>query len=190
LVELATRVGAALVGITHFTKGTSGREPTERLTGSLAFGALARVVMVAAKVPGESDDDPPKRVFMRAKSNIGADEGGFEYGLRQVDLDGHPGLSASVIDWLAPIEGTAREVLHEAEANPGEREGSAVTAAAEFLRALLADGPIAASEAEVEAKGAGISGASLRRAKKALGVLVRRKGFGPGSECVWSLPGY
>jgi len=52
LVDLAGSVGAALVGITHFTKGTAGREPIERITGSLAFGALARVVMVAAARPG------------------------------------------------------------------------------------------------------------------------------------------
>lgn len=125
---------------------------------------------------------------MRAKRNIGNDEGGFEYGLRQVDLDGHPGLSASVIDWLAPIEGTARDVLSEAETANGEREGSAVTAAAEFLRALLADGPMTANQVETEATGSGLSVASLRRAKKMIGVTVQRRGFGPGSECLWSLP--
>jgi putative DNA primase/helicase len=75
LADLASDLGCALLGITHFSKGTSGREPTERITGSLAFGALARVVMVAAK----SADDEGKRLFCRAKSNIGPDDGGFEY---------------------------------------------------------------------------------------------------------------
>lgn len=34
LVDLASKIGACLVGITHFTKGTSGRDTTERVTGS------------------------------------------------------------------------------------------------------------------------------------------------------------
>lgn len=188
LVDLAVSVGAALVGVTHFSKGTAGRDPTERITGSLAFGALARVVLVAAKVPGEDEDEPPKRVLMRAKSNIGSDEGGFEYGLRQVDLNGYSGLSASMVEWIAPIEGVARDVLQEGEGKTGDRDSGAVTAAAAFLRALLASGPMAASAAEAEATGSGLSIASLRRAKKVLGVIVQRKGFGPGSECFWSLP--
>jgi putative DNA primase/helicase len=37
------------LGLTHFTKGTVGRDPVERVTGSLAFGALARIVLVTAK---------------------------------------------------------------------------------------------------------------------------------------------
>ena len=53
LVDLASDVNAALIGITHFSKGTSGRDPLERITGSIAFGALARVVMVAAKEASE-----------------------------------------------------------------------------------------------------------------------------------------
>ena len=54
VVDLAHRLGCAVLGITHFTKGTAGRDPVERITGSLAFAALARVVLVAAKV--KTDD--------------------------------------------------------------------------------------------------------------------------------------
>lgn len=188
LVDLAAGEGAALVGVTHFSKGTAGREPTERITGSLAFGALARIVLIAAKTPGESEDDPPSRIFMRAKSNIGPDDGGFQYDLRQVDLEAYPGLSASRVEWGERIEGTAREVLQEAESSSGEQYGAGVAAARDFLRALLADGSMAANRVEAEATGSGLSMASLRRAKKALGVIVRREGFGRGGEWLWSLP--
>jgi putative DNA primase/helicase len=37
--------------ITHFAKGTTGREPIERINGSIAFGALARIVMVSRRNP-------------------------------------------------------------------------------------------------------------------------------------------
>lgn len=80
LVDLASYLNAAVLGISHFSKGTAGRDPTERVTGSVAFGAVARVVMVAAKVKNE-DGDEDRRILARAKSNIGPDDGGFEYSL-------------------------------------------------------------------------------------------------------------
>ena len=76
LVDLAGELVAALVGVTHFSKGTSGREPLERLTGSLAFGALARIVMVTAKSQGQAIGGHAERILCRAKSNIGEDWGG------------------------------------------------------------------------------------------------------------------
>ena len=84
LVDLAQAQNAALLGVTHFTKGTSGRDPLERVTGSLAFGALARIVLVAAK--GDGSEGSPARVLARAKSNIGLDGGGFGYDLEQKSL--------------------------------------------------------------------------------------------------------
>jgi putative DNA primase/helicase len=47
LVDLATKLHCAVLGISHFTKGTSGREPIERVTGSLAFGAHDAVQLPA-----------------------------------------------------------------------------------------------------------------------------------------------
>jgi len=50
LVGFASDLGTVALGISHFTKGTAGRDPVERVTGSVAFGALPRVVMAAARV--------------------------------------------------------------------------------------------------------------------------------------------
>jgi len=87
VVNLAQRIGCAVVGITHFSKGTAGRDPVERITGSIAFAALARVVLVAAKVqPEAGEEGEPRRVLMRAKSNIGPDDGGFAYELERVEV--------------------------------------------------------------------------------------------------------
>jgi putative DNA primase/helicase len=65
LVDLGERIGCAILGISHFSKGTSGRDPVERVTGSIAFGALARLVLAAVKT---TDDDgaPGPRLFARA----------------------------------------------------------------------------------------------------------------------------
>ncbi|MHB1266152.1 MAG: AAA family ATPase [Acidithiobacillus ferriphilus] len=75
VVDLAGRLGCAVLGITHFTKGTAGRDPLERVTGSLAFGAFARVVWATIKPAQESGDQ--QRRLIRTKSNIGPDGGGF-----------------------------------------------------------------------------------------------------------------
>ena len=89
VVDLGVALDCAVLGISHFSKGSSGREPVERVTGSVAFGAVARVVMCAAKVKGEDGDD--RRILARAKSNIGPDQGAFEYSIEQLELQSHPG---------------------------------------------------------------------------------------------------
>ena len=114
LVNFAQVSRCALIGVTHFTKGTAGRETIERITGSLAFGALARVVMVTAK-RDSSEDKPAQRFLARAKSNIGPDGDGFAYEFDQGELPGFPGVMASSVRWGVPLLGSARQLLADAE---------------------------------------------------------------------------
>lgn len=181
LADMAKELGFALLGITHFSKSTSGRDPVERLTGSLAFGALARVVMVAAKY---QDGEMDKRLFCRAKSNIGPDDGGFYYDLSQSEITGHPDLFASHVAWGGKIEGSARDLLAEAD-DAGTEEGSTASAK-QFLHDLLLDGPLRAGEVFKDADQAGYSKRTIQRAAKALGVERDKDGMrGPW---VWKLP--
>ena len=50
VVDLAQRLNLAVLGISHFAKGGKGLDPAQRVVGSIAFAAVARVVLVAAKV--------------------------------------------------------------------------------------------------------------------------------------------
>lgn len=181
LVELADRLDAAILGVTHFSKGSQGRDPTERVVGSIAFGALARVVMVAAK-RAEGEDGPP-RMFARAKSNIGPDGGGFAYDLEQADIG--RGMQASVVRWGAALDGTARELLGAAEEVMGD-VGDAITDAERFLQHVLADGPVPSAEVKKDANAAGIAWASVRRAKTRIGVIASKTTMSGGWQ--WSLP--
>lgn len=181
LVDLASHLGAAVLGISHFTKGSAGREPVERVTGSLAFGAVARVVLCAVKVGG-ADGGDDRRILARAKSNIGPDDGGFEYSIEQTELVGHPGISASVILWGQPLAGTARELLAEAEAD-ADGESSALDDAMEFLRSELREAPKAAKDIFREARDAGHSERTIKRAKAVLQAESRKEKAG----WVWSL---
>ena len=188
LVDLAAALDCAALGITHFSKGTAGRDPLERVTGSQAFGALARVVIVAAKHGTDSGDDTPARRFVaRAKSNIGPDGGGFEYHLEQSELAGHPGLIASYVTWGAAIEGTARDLLGAAEINDAEgSNASEGQDAVTFLKALLAYGPVAVRLIKEDARGAGYSWITIERAKKKAGIEAQKLGMKAG--WVWCLP--
>jgi len=146
LVDLAGDVKAALLGVTHFSKGTSGREPIERITGSIAFGALARVVMVAAKEPEAEDGTAGRRILARAKSNIGPDEGGFAYSLELVPMPGDATIEASVAVWGERIDGTARDMLAVAESSDDGGEAHAFNEAKDSLLDFLMDGPKPAKE--------------------------------------------
>lgn len=183
LVDLGMEIGAAVLGITHFSKGTQGRDPLERVTGSLAFGALARLVMVTVKQEAE-DNRPGRRMMVRAKSNIGPDGGGFVYDLRQSDLSDFPGVSASVVVWGQPIQGTARLLLAEAEQQPGHGPAMASDAVA-FLHDALRDGPLDVDDLKAEAGAAGIAWRALERHKRKAAVLSRKKGMGEGWEWYW-----
>lgn len=186
LVDLASSVGAALLGITHFSKGTNGREPIERIIGSIAFGALARVVMVAAKEPEADDGTAGRRILARAKSNIGPDEGGYAYTLESKPMPGHDDIVASVAAWGDAIDGTARDMLAVAEATDDNGEGHAFSEAKVFLLDLLMDGPKACAEIKVEAKNAARSWRTIERAKSALKVTSFKSG--DAGTWVWSLP--
>jgi hypothetical protein len=185
LVDLAARIGAALIGITHYTKGTAGRDPLERVTGSLAFGALARIVWGTVRQAGTEGDTDRSMTLARAKSNIGADGGGFAYAFDQVEP--RPGIVTSRIRWGAALEGTARELLNEPLSDDGE--GGAIDDAIGFLRALLEGGPMPTRQIQTESSGAGHSWKTVRYAKDRLGVEARRDGgLGNAGRWVWALP--
>jgi putative DNA primase/helicase len=186
LADLAASMRCALLGITHFSKGTGGRDPVERLTGSLAFGALARVVMVAAKHQEEGSDGRSMRIFCRAKSNIGPDDGGFAYDLQQAELEAHPGIFASSVCWGDALQGAARELLATTDVTGEDGEGGMLADAKRFLFDLLTDGPLPTKVIKADADGAGYSWATIRRAQKALGVEAAKEGMKGG--WVWRLP--
>ena len=180
LVDLAARLDAALLGITHYSKGTSGRDPLERVSGSLAFGALARVVLGTVRQQGEDETDR-RLILARAKSNIGPDGGGFAYAFEQVESRRFPGVSASRIVWGAELQGTARELLAEPEPQ-GDTQGDA----AAFLRELLGAGSMAAKTVFAEASAAGYSKDSMHRARRRIGAETFKLGMSGG--WYWRMP--
>ena len=171
LVDMADACNCAVLGITHFAKGGQGTDPAQRVVGSVAFTAVARVVMVAAKVKGEEGQDA--RILARGKSNIGPDDGGFEYHLEQ--REPIPGIPASCIAWGKAVQGTARELLTDPDEPQQEQsDASAKDAAIDFLVEILKDGSAPSKYVETEARAAGVSWATVRRAADTIGVTKRK----------------
>ena len=178
LIDLAAHLHCAVLGISHFSKGGQGQDPTQRVVGSVAFAAVARVVWVAAKV--KSDDGQDRRILARSKSNIGLDNGGFEYHLEQVEV--LQGIEASRVAWGQSVEGSAQDLLTD----PARDDQSPRDDAVEFLRDMLDDGPVPVKTLQEEAKQAGHTWATVRRASDGL-LIVKKKG-GMVGGWYWQLP--
>jgi len=180
IVEMATRLNAAVIGITHLSKGGAGQDPVSRVIGSIAFTALPRVVMVAAKITDA--DGKSKRLFMRGKSNCGPDDGGFEYYLEQSEP--LPGIHASSASWGSAVAGTARELLAETTAN--SEEVSHKNDAASMLEEELSDSDW--TDSKVASKPlieAGFSKKKIWSASQKLNVI--RKKDGMNGAWLWRL---
>jgi len=184
LTDLVRRLDAVGIGVSHFTKGSAGRDPIERVTGSVAFGALPRMVFAAVKTTDK--DGNVSRLFVRAKSNLGPDGGGFAFALEEVQLEGHSGITATRVLFTDAIEGTARDILAAAEDLSLTADRNATDEALDWLQAMLETGPMRASDVQKQARLAGISDKGLRRARERLGVRPRKMDFSGGWE--WALP--
>jgi RecA-family ATPase len=180
LADLAERTQAVVLGIHHLTKRSEGADPVDRVSGSLAFGAAPRVVLLSALDPKYAE---PHGVITRAKSNIGPSRGGYAFVGKHHQLDSHPDIWAERVEWNEYVNETARDILARFEAKaPTQRK------AATFLRQALKPGPRMAAEVIAEGEAAGLNDKALRRALKALGGTSERVGFGGDGAWVWELP--
>jgi putative DNA primase/helicase len=179
IVDFAAEMNCAVLGITHFAKGTAGKNSADRVIGSQAFAALARMVLAAAK-----EEESDRRVFTRAKSNNSIDTGGFSYSIEAVSV--RSGIIATRVVWGEALEGSARSILAEVEGEAGEG-ASQLGIAKQFLLRGLANGPASSKELLEHAReGHGISANTLRRAQKELGIVATKAAFAGG--WTWALP--
>lgn len=184
VVDFAEAHSCAVIGITHFAKGGAGKAPQDRVIGSQAFGALARMVLVTAKEEGSS-----RRVLARAKSNIAPDDGGVAYSLDLVTIEG--GIAATRAVWDGIIEGTAREILGNVEHDDNDEDADSRRDLERMLVDLLAEngGKMPAKQVKAEVSDAGYSWTAANRAKEKAGIeSAKEKGTTKG-VWTWFLPG-
>jgi putative DNA primase/helicase len=96
-------------------------------------------------------------------------------------------IVASCARWEPdPVSMTANDALAADAA--GDSNRSAIEEAMELLRDLLSEGSVPAKEVKAEANSAGLTWATVRRAKDRLGITSKREGFGDDGVWVWELP--
>ncbi len=177
LSKVAEQCGAAIVCVSHLNKA-GGSDALMRVTGSLAFVAAARAAYVVLKDPADED----RRLFLPLKNNLGSDQTGLAFRVESASVSG---IETSRVVWEAgAVTITATEAMRAASGDSGER--SAVSDATEWLTELLESGSMRTKDVEAEAKGAGLSWRTVRRAKDSLGVKAVKDGINGG--WLWRLP--
>jgi putative DNA primase/helicase len=172
LAAMADRLRVAVVVVRHLNK-SSGGPAIYRGGGSIGLAGAARIVLAV----GTDPEDETRRVLAPVKANLSAPSPSLAY--RLVEAPG-----AVRIEWLGASSVTAGQLL---AAPVNDEERSQLADACDFLRDRLSDGWVEAAAVTKEAGQAGISTATLKRAKARLEVASERKGFGSDGRWFWTL---
>ncbi|MDX6693212.1 MAG: hypothetical protein QOF02_815 [Blastocatellia bacterium] len=171
LAAIAERHGCAMLAVRHLGKSRGGGHALNAGIGSIDFTAAARSVLLVGRDP----DEEQRRAVVQTKNNLAPHGEAIGYKLED-----------SQFFWTGVSDLTAERIL-AAASDEGER--STITEAEDFLRTALSSGGRDSKAIKDEAKQAGISEATLRRAKTRLKVQAKKVGL-PGShfqKWVWEL---
>lgn len=170
LAAMAARRQIAVVCVAHLNKNV-GAQAMLRVGGSMAIVAAARAVWCVTGCK----DDKDRRLILSIKNNLARNPGGLAYSIRNADN----GLGS--VAWeTGPVDVTADDALAPPAA---EEERTDRDDAADWLRDVLADGPLGSKEVFSQARQNGIAKRTLRRAYRDLGGKAKKSGMGGG----WSM---
>ena len=178
LGKLAEDTGAAVVGLVHLGK-SMGTDPVNLILGSRAFSAVARVALVAARDP----DDETSYVLSVEKSNLGRiDVPALTYRIDGVEIATDEGpAGAGLLMWTGETDRRVRDIMADRSSESADHAD-----ADEWLRELLAAGPVKAKDVYTVADAVGLSKDKAKRAKKRIRAVAAKAGMdGPW---YWALP--
>jgi putative DNA primase/helicase len=161
LVALAGRFGVAVLCVTHLRK--SAGAAIYRAISSIAFAAAARAVWAVASDPEDWD----RRLLLAVKQNLSASAGGLAFRIE----------TQNNVPRLAWEPGAVALAANDVLGNMEMQDQSERREAKEWLKDFLADGPVAVKKIQAEAKAAGHSWITVRRAKEALPVVASKSGY-------------
>jgi hypothetical protein len=157
LAGLAEESGAAILLVRHLNKGGGGNA-MYRGGGSIAFTGAARSVLLAAEHP----DDRNRRVLAQVKGNLSR---GWTPSLEWKVVSWEEDQDIPVVEWLGETALTADQIL----ASPDGRKESPVRKECEdWLKSVLADGPMSATELATASAGLNFSSSTMKRARAEL----------------------
>jgi RecA-family ATPase len=186
LTDLATEKQVAIIGVMHFNKKADVTNAMLRIADSLAYVAAARHVYVVV----DDTEIEGRRLFVKAKNNLSPDNKALTYMTQDCkvgrDEETHKDIYAPHVVWGSEhIQVTAAEAM-QAEADGGQSD-YAQKEARKFLVERLSSGAVKYADLLEDAKLNGISERTLRRAKRKLGIQVRKEKKIDGNW-LWELP--
>ncbi|MFA7238829.1 MAG: AAA family ATPase [Sulfuricellaceae bacterium] len=190
LGTIAKRLDCAILVVTHDVKNAKGKSPLSRVAGPRAVTGVPRSVMLVTKIMDGSSGCGGTHILVRAKSSLDEPGQGYEFCFHGVEVSGqdHPIKTSRVVFGRYHPE-SAEEILAWAESAKAEDKLSSLDAAINFLKNTLRSGSQPYPEIKKLADAAGISKATLDRAKKHLCISTKKQeGAGQFSPFVWSLP--
>jgi hypothetical protein len=184
--NLAETDGVLVTFIRHPRK--AGGSGVNAGGGSVAFGALARMVLFAGFDPGDASEDPNmrRRVLAVAKSNLAKMPSALTFAV----VDAANGMGC--IGWgdasnLSADDLAAPQMLPSRKTIDSVRPATQRSEAELFLERLLADGArLSVDEVKGHSREKGLSFRTVERAATSIGVVKRRGGFHAPSQ--WFLP--
>jgi putative DNA primase/helicase len=188
LKDFAEERNVAVIGLTHPPKTVT--RAMNAASGSLAFVAAARSAWLFTREM--TDGKKTGRTLMTSvKNNLAPRQTGLAF--RIETRISEAGIIAPVIVWdKEPVEMSADEALAAATGQAAKGENrKALAEAKEFLEDELKTsqaGRVEASIIEKQAQKAGISKATLKRARSELKVVSKRDGFGEKGKFYLSWP--
>jgi hypothetical protein len=183
LKAMAERLDVAMILVTHLSKG-AGANGKYRVMGSIAYVGACRANYLCVR---DKDDPTGRRVLMLDNGcNLAPTQSGLAY----VIADSGDGPA---VEWISePVAmdaDTALRRVAEAEAEQARPEQAAERRECEdWLREYLSQGRQLARDCERDGRNAGVNRVTLHRAKRRLGAVSRREGFGRESVCYWVMP--
>ena len=141
-----------------------------RTSGSIDIAGAARSILAIARTKNE--DDPNERVMVQVKSNLAPTGSAILFAVNE-----------NGIDFLDEIELTAEQALAAfvpKQGRPSEKTDAAIS----FIKEMLKDGRLPATDCEARLEAAGFKKSTVKKAKKNAGVSSEKDGF----LWYWTLP--
>jgi hypothetical protein len=179
LGQLADRTGCSVLGNAHFGKA-NGRDPLMLMMGSVAFGNVARAVLGFAE---DTDAEDNSCVISQVKNNLGRlDLPSLRYRIEAATIDTDEGIAeVGKLVMLGESDRSVHDILKDrGDDRDDDRDG-----AEEWLRELLAVGPVKAADVYRAADDAGLSKDKAKRAKKKIHGVAAKSGM--GGPWYWAL---
>lgn len=210
LVRMLGEHNIAGIGVSHLPKTKSGSIKTAAI-GSIAFSALARAILwvtdeldsTTDPVTGGSQTEPTgRKLLFLSKANLAPDDRckplAFTLESHDLPMPGDPlPLQTSRAQWDGEVEATSTNYWTGGSGGGEGGKPKAIDEAAKFIREMMLnkekstrDKPVfcerLADEMKAEAELRNISGATLRRAYRRLGITpYKREGDG---KFMWDIP--